>query len=100
MCWHTFIFETMPLKYFILIKSPIFNQELTVVVTVNFKQNLTEYPMKMLSNDRKFELTENILQSKVFQKSPKSSALLRYLVKATIEGTYLKEDVIDFEFFG
>ena len=54
----------------------------------------------MLSNEKKIELTEIILQSKVFQKSPKSSALLRYLVKATIEGTFLKEDVIDFEFFG
>ncbi|SDW34311.1 hypothetical protein SAMN05444411_101520 [Lutibacter oricola] len=54
----------------------------------------------MISEEKKLALTEEIIQSKVFQKSPKSSALLRYLVKANIEGSFLKEDIIDFEFFG
>ncbi|WP_139956923.1 helix-turn-helix domain-containing protein [Flavicella sediminum] len=54
----------------------------------------------MLSNEKKTELTEEILKSSLFIKSPKSSALLRYLVKATLEDIYLKEDIIDLEFFG
>ncbi len=54
----------------------------------------------MLSNDKKIELCENILKHKTFQKSPKSSALLRYLVKNSIKEEILKEDIIDLEFFG
>lgn len=54
----------------------------------------------MLSDEKKLAICENIIKSNVFQKSPKSSALLRYLVKATIAGDYLKEDIIDLEFFG
>lgn len=54
----------------------------------------------MLSNEKKIDLCEEILKNKIFQKSPKSSALLRYLVKSTIAGDHLKEDIIDFEFFG
>ncbi len=53
-----------------------------------------------ISDDEKIKIVEQILSSSTFQKAPKSIALLRYLVKATIEGIYLKEDVIDYEFFG
>ncbi|WP_298486282.1 hypothetical protein [uncultured Maribacter sp.] len=48
----------------------------------------------------KREISSKILQSKIFLKAPKSSALLRYLVKADLEGNYLKENIIDIEFFG
>ncbi|WP_111708213.1 helix-turn-helix domain-containing protein [Lutibacter citreus] len=54
----------------------------------------------MISEEKKLALTEEIIKSKVFQKSPKSSALLRFLVKANINGSFLKEDIIDLEFFG
>ena len=54
----------------------------------------------MISEEKKLQITDNIIKSKIFLKSPKSSALLRYLVKANIEGSFLKEDIIDFEFFG
>ncbi|RKR13286.1 hypothetical protein CLV91_2003 [Maribacter vaceletii] len=48
----------------------------------------------------KKEISSKILQSKIFLKAPKSSALLRYLVQADLEGSYLKENIIDIEFFG
>jgi hypothetical protein len=54
----------------------------------------------MLSNEKKNALCEKIVESELFQKSPKSSALLKYLVKASIAGDFLKEDIIDLEFFG
>ncbi|MDO6738728.1 hypothetical protein [Wenyingzhuangia sp. 2_MG-2023] len=54
----------------------------------------------MLSKDKKYKITEDILKSDILQKSPKSSALLKYLVKATLAGDYIKEDIIDLEFFG
>lgn len=54
----------------------------------------------MLSNEKKLKLCEDVLKSKTFQKSPKSIALLRYLVKMSIAGDVLKEDIIDLEFFG
>lgn len=54
----------------------------------------------MLSKEKKLQICEEIINSEVFKKSPKSSALLKYLVKSTIEGNYLKEDIIDLEFFG
>ena len=54
----------------------------------------------MISEEKKIKLTKEITTSLVFQKSPKSSALLLYLVKASINGSYLKEDIIDHEFFG
>lgn len=54
----------------------------------------------MISKEKKLELTNAITSSLVFQKSPKSSALLLYLVKANINNSFLKEDIIDHEFFG
>ncbi|WP_366184333.1 helix-turn-helix domain-containing protein [Flavobacterium ovatum] len=54
----------------------------------------------MLSDEKKLILCENIIKTELFQKAPKSSALLKYLVKATLAGDFLKEDIIDLEFFG
>lgn len=54
----------------------------------------------ILSKEKKLKLTEDIISSAIFKKAPKSSALLRYLVKSTLDGNYLKEDIIDLEFFG
>ena len=54
----------------------------------------------MITKKEKEKLSEDIINSNVFKKSPKSSALLRYLVKASLAGDYLKEDIIDLEFFG
>lgn len=54
----------------------------------------------MLSNEKKIEVTERIQNSKTFQKASTSSALLRYLVKSEIEGSFLKESIINLEFFG
>ncbi|TGV02972.1 helix-turn-helix domain-containing protein [Flavivirga rizhaonensis] len=54
----------------------------------------------MLSKEKKLQICDNITNSDVFKKAPKSSALLKYLVKSTLAGNYLKEDIIDLEFFG
>ncbi|WP_346881162.1 hypothetical protein [uncultured Algibacter sp.] len=54
----------------------------------------------MLSDEKKLQICEDIINSDVFSKAPKSSSLLRYLVKSTVAGNYLKEDIIDLEFFG
>ncbi|WP_066631348.1 hypothetical protein [Labilibacter marinus] len=54
----------------------------------------------MLSKEEKLALINDIIKSKTFQKATTSSALLKYLVKAEIEDTFLKEDIIDLEFFG
>lgn len=48
----------------------------------------------------KGEIVSRLLKSNTFLKSPKSSALLKYLVNAELEGSYLKESIIDIEFFG
>lgn len=54
----------------------------------------------MLSETNKREITKRITTSKTFQKASTSSALLSYLVEADIADSFLKEDIIDIEFFG
>lgn len=54
----------------------------------------------MLSTDKKYELLERIVESSTFKNAPTSIAILRYLVKANIEDRFLKEGIIDIEFFG
>ncbi|WP_298472421.1 helix-turn-helix domain-containing protein [uncultured Maribacter sp.] len=81
-------------------KNSIFNDDLTVFVTVKCNKLIHKEYTQMLSDEKKIELCEAILKSKTFQKSPKSSALLRYLVKTSINGDIVKEDIIDLEFFG
>lgn len=53
----------------------------------------------MLSETKKLEVTKRIITSKTFQKASTSSALLQYLVEADIADAFLKEDIIDIEFF-
>ena len=53
----------------------------------------------MLSEIKKLEVTKRIITSKTFQKASTSSALLQYLVEADIADAFLKEDIIDIEFF-
>ncbi|WP_075601984.1 hypothetical protein [Saccharicrinis aurantiacus] len=54
----------------------------------------------MPSNEEKLEIIKQITESKTFQKATTSSALLKYLGKCCINNTFLKEDIIDLEFFG
>lgn len=54
----------------------------------------------MLSESKKLEISKKIITSKTFQKASTSSALLMYLVEADIADSFLKEDIIDIEFFG
>ena len=54
----------------------------------------------MLSEDKKIELVDRIVESDTFKNAPTSIAILRYLVKANIENRFLKEGIIDIEFFG
>ncbi|WP_052343125.1 hypothetical protein [Saccharicrinis fermentans] len=54
----------------------------------------------MLSINDKTRLIQQIINSKSFRKASTSSALLKYLLKAHLNGSYLKEDIIDLEFFG
>ncbi|PKQ64277.1 hypothetical protein BZG02_05515 [Labilibaculum filiforme] len=54
----------------------------------------------MPAKDKKLEITEQIVGSNTFKNAPTSIAILRYLVQANIEDRFLKESVIDIEFFG
>lgn len=54
----------------------------------------------MLSKDKKNALVDRIVESNTFKNAPTSIALLRYLVEANIEARFLKESIIDIEFFG
>lgn len=53
-----------------------------------------------MGNLNKKEVVDKILNSKTFQKTSTSAALLRYLVNEEIKGNLLKENIIDVEFFG
>ncbi|BAX78477.1 hypothetical protein [Labilibaculum antarcticum] len=54
----------------------------------------------MLSKDKKLEITKQIVGSDTFKNAPTSIAILKYLVQSNIEDRFLKESVIDIEFFG
>ncbi|GAB3666114.1 hypothetical protein GCM10028791_41910 [Echinicola sediminis] len=54
----------------------------------------------MLSKEKKLEITEQVVNSNTFMNAPTSIAILKYLVEANIEGRFLKEGIIDHEFFG
>ena len=54
----------------------------------------------MLSEEKKLEITEHIVASNTLKNAPTSIAILRYLVQANIEDRFLKEGIIDIEFFG
>ncbi|WP_430934358.1 hypothetical protein [Saccharicrinis sp. 156] len=54
----------------------------------------------MLSEEEKNKIIKTVTQSSTFQKVTTGAALLKYLAKAEIEDTFLKEDIIDIEFFG
>ncbi|WP_338237773.1 helix-turn-helix domain-containing protein [Persicobacter diffluens] len=54
----------------------------------------------MISTEEKLRITERIIESKTFRNAPTSSAILRFLVQANIEDRFLKEGIIDMEFFG
>ncbi|PWJ37926.1 hypothetical protein [Sediminitomix flava] len=54
----------------------------------------------MISKEEKLVLVERIVGSDTFKKAPSSSAMLRYLVEVNIEDRFLKEGIIDLEFFG
>jgi len=56
--------------------------------------------MKTLSDIAKFEILQNVLESKTFAKSPSSTNLLKFLVDATIAKKELKETTIGIEFLG
>lgn len=54
----------------------------------------------MISKEEKLTITGQILKSKSFKRASTSAALLEYLVHANIEGSFLKEAIINIEFFG
>lgn len=54
----------------------------------------------MISENQKLEITEKIVKSDTFKNAPTSIAILKYIVQANIDGRFLKESVIDIEFFG
>lgn len=53
-----------------------------------------------LSDLQKQEITNKIRNSKTFKNAPTSTALLDYLLAATIKDTPLKESIIEIDFFG
>ncbi|WP_281987210.1 hypothetical protein [Aquimarina aggregata] len=56
--------------------------------------------MSVLSDEEKIILLDDILESRVFSKSPTSKNLLSFLVKSTIAKKQLKETTIGLEIFG
>lgn len=54
----------------------------------------------MLTKDKKIEIIDRVVESSTLKNAPTSIAILRYLVKANIENRFLKEGIIDIEFFG
>ncbi|MFY0625010.1 MAG: winged helix-turn-helix domain-containing protein [Reichenbachiella sp.] len=54
----------------------------------------------MPTEEKKLEIAERLILSNTFKKAPTSMALLRYLVEANIDDRFLKEGIIDIEFFG
>ncbi|MDW7690867.1 helix-turn-helix domain-containing protein [Flammeovirgaceae bacterium SG7u.111] len=54
----------------------------------------------MLSKEKKLEITKKTTESSTFKNAPTSIALLQYLVNANIDEHFLKEGIIDMEFFG
>lgn len=54
----------------------------------------------MLTEESKLEIVEQLVASNVFRNAPTSMALLRFLVRAEIEGRPLKESIINIDFFG
>lgn len=53
-----------------------------------------------LTNEEKHAIVSKIRSSSTLSNAPTSSALLQYLLDATLKNTTLKEGVIDIEFFG
>lgn len=54
----------------------------------------------MLSEEQKLAITNEVVQSETFSNSPTGQSMLLYLVKANIGNRFLKEGIIDIEFFG
>ena len=82
-----------------------FNPALTVAITVNSNTKTLHSKGNQkrnmpLSENQKKEIVAQITMSNTFKNAPTSIGLLQYLYDATAKGTFLKESVIDIEFFG
>ena len=54
----------------------------------------------MLDKEQKLQIAKRITDSNTFKNAPNSIGLLNYLVEAHLEDRFLKEGIIDIEFFG
>lgn len=82
-----------------------FNAALTVLITVKVtvftaRNKLMDAKSIKLTNEEKQAIVSKIRSSSTLSNAPTSSALLQYLLDATLKNTTLKEGVIDIEFFG